>query len=184
MAETPAGRLGEPACPKPLAQVEGWRVEPDPASAGRAQTSDDFESLLIERRFTNPALLCNAGPLSWQSLKTCSQGRQTCRPISSPNSTPPTRPGWSLDLSGGPRHDCAIWRPLPDKGRRGRTGRRRTGAQTHRHPRIRRQRGGQALVQFAGIPENPAHAARQLDRPRLHRRGRKLAHARSQSRGA
>jgi uncharacterized protein (DUF1330 family) len=34
---------------------------------------------------------------------------------------------------------------------------------------------GQALVQFAGIPENPAHAARQRDRTRLHRRGRQLA---------
>ena len=35
---------------------------------------------------------------------------------------------------GGRRHDHAIWRPLPGTGGRDRTDRRRTRAQTHRHP--------------------------------------------------
>ena len=49
------------------------------------------------------------------------------------------------------------------------------GPKTHRYPGIRRQGGVQALVRFTRIPENPAGPARQLDRPRLRRRGRQLA---------
>lgn len=70
-----------------------------------------------------------------------------------------TNPAGMGPYRAGRRHDHAIWRPLPDKGRRDRTDRRRTGAETGHHPRIRRQGGGEALVQFAGIPENPADAA-------------------------
>jgi uncharacterized protein (DUF1330 family) len=47
----------------------------------------------------------------------------------------------------------------------------RTGTEAHRYRRIRRQSGVQALVRFPRIPENPARPARQLDRPRLCRRG-------------
>ena len=43
--------------------------------------------------------------------------------------------------------------------RRDRTDRGRAGAEAHRHPRIRRHSRVQALVQFAGIPENPAGPA-------------------------
>jgi hypothetical protein len=86
-----------------------------------------------------------------------------------------TNPGRVRALpGGGRRHPRTIWRPLPGPGRRDRTDRRRAGAETGHHPRIRRHRGGQALIQFAGIPENPAKPARQLDRPPLRRRGHKL----------
>ena len=58
------------------------------------------------------------------------------------------------------------------------TYRRRTGAKTDRHPRIHGHRGGETLVQFAGMPEDIADPARQLDRPRLDSRSRELTRRR------
>src|SRR4029077_11398530 len=45
--------------------------------------------------------------------------------------------------------------------------------------RVRRRRGGEALVQFAGIPEGAANPAGQFEGPRLYRRrrlGRRISH--------
>src|ERR1700730_12510555 len=61
------------------------------------------------------------------------------------------RAGFKPYGGGGRRHGHAIWRPLPGPGRRDRTDRRRTGAETHRHHRIPRYPDFEALVRFNGI---------------------------------
>jgi uncharacterized protein (DUF1330 family) len=56
--------------------------------------------LFIKQPFQNPALLCKAGPLSWQALKTARQGRQAASLFRRRLDT--TNPaGMDLDLRGG-----------------------------------------------------------------------------------
>jgi hypothetical protein len=123
--------------------------------------------VLVRTRYDDGGFSASKLPTSQTEAK---GGKQSAYFVVELEITQPDRDG-ALP-GGGPRHDHAIWRPLPDRG--GGTELVEGGPEPKRIVILQFPDAAavQALVQLARIPENPAGPARQLDRPRLCRRRR------------